>query len=87
MEVLSNETAEYDRGEKFKKYQQLNTFVEYLLVSQHKIWVEVFFKQANAERHLVDFWQYYSYNSLEEKIRLHSLEIELSMSEFYEGIF
>lgn len=82
VEVLSNETAEYDRGEKFKKYQQLNSFVEYVLISQHKVWVEVFFKQAN-----VDFWQYYSYNSLEEKIRLHSLEIELSMAELYEGIF
>lgn len=82
VEVLSNETAEYDRGEKFKKYQKLNTFEEYVLISQHKVWVEVFFKQAS-----VDFWQYYSYNSLEEKIRLHSLEIELSMAELYEGIF
>lgn len=48
VEVLSNETAEYVRGEKFKKYQQLNTFVEYELISQHKVWVEVFFKQATV---------------------------------------
>lgn len=82
VEVLSNETAEYDRDEKFKKYQQLSTFVEYLLISQHKTWVEVFFKQES-----VDFWQYRSYNSLDEKIPLRSLEIELSMQELYEGIF
>lgn len=36
VEVLSSETAEYDRGEKFKKYQKLNTFVEYVLILQHK---------------------------------------------------
>ena len=82
VEVLSNETAEYDRDEKFKRYQQINTFVEYMLISQHKLWVEVFFKPPN-----VDFWQYRSYNSLEEKIQFRSLEIELSMAELYEGIF
>ena len=49
VEVFSNETAEYDREEKFKKYQKLNTFVEYVLISQHKVWVEVFFKQANVD--------------------------------------
>ena len=31
--VLSNETAEYDKGEKFKLYQKLNTFVKYVLIS------------------------------------------------------
>ncbi len=82
VEVLSNETTEYDRSEKFKKYQKLSTFVEYVLISQHKTWVEVFFKQAN-----VDFWQYRSYDSLEEKIQIRSLEIELSMQELYDGIF
>ena len=82
VEVLSNETAEYDREDKFKKYQQLSSFVEYVLISQHKTWVEVFFKQEN-----VDFWQYRSYNSLEEKIQLRSLEIELPMDELYDGIF
>ncbi len=82
VEVLSNETAEYDRDEKFKRYQQISTFVEYVLISQHKIGVEVFFKPPN-----VDFWQYRSYNSLEEKIQLRSLKIELSMQELYAGIF
>lgn len=65
VEVLSDETAEFDREEKFKKYQQMTTFVEYVLISQHKVWVEVFFKPPN-----VDFWQYRSYNTLEEKMQL-----------------
>jgi Uma2 family endonuclease len=82
VEVLLKETADYYRGEKFKKYQKINTFVEYVLISQNKFWVEVFFKQAN-----VDFWQYYSYNPVDEKNRLQSLEIELSIEELYEGFF
>lgn len=43
VEVLLNETTEYDRGEKFKNYEQLSTFVEYMLILRHKTWVEVFF--------------------------------------------
>jgi Uma2 family endonuclease len=82
VEVLSDETADYDRGEKFKKYQNIDTFVEYVLISQHKVWVDVFFKKQGY-----DFWQYYSYNSLEENIELRSLEITISMQELYDGIF
>lgn len=47
----------------------------------------MFFKQSGAERRPYDFWRYSSYDSLEEKIQLRSLEIELSMTELYEGIF
>ena len=82
VEVLSDETAEYDRDEKFKKYQQIDTFVEYVLISQHKAWVDVFFRKAGF-----DFWQYYSYNSLEENIELRSSEVTISMQELYDGIF
>lgn len=82
VEVLSSETEEYDRGTKFDKYQQMETFVEYVLVSQNRPWVEVFFKPQD-----IAFWQYKAYYTLEDIIVLRSLDIEISMKDLYEGVF
>lgn len=48
VEVLSDSTALYDRQGKFQAYQTINSFREYVLVSQDEILVEVFFKPENA---------------------------------------
>lgn len=82
VEVLSAETEEYDRGAKFEKYQQIESFVEYVLISQNRPWVETFFRPKDSV-----FWQYKAYYTLEDMIMLRSLEIEVSMKDLYEGVF
>ena len=42
VEVLSDSTEGYDRGEKFGHYQRITSLKEYVLVSQHTPRVEVF---------------------------------------------
>lgn len=42
VEVLSDSTEKYDRGEKFAHYQRIPSLVEYVLVSQHEPRIEVF---------------------------------------------
>jgi Uma2 family endonuclease len=42
VEVLSDSTERYDRGEKFAHYQRLPSLKEYVLVSQHGPRIEVF---------------------------------------------
>ena len=42
VEVLSNSTESYDRGEKFARYMQIPSLEEYVLVSQHERRIEVF---------------------------------------------
>ncbi|CAN5695663.1 Uma2 family endonuclease [soil metagenome] len=42
VEVLSDSTAEYDRGEKFAHFMTILSLKEYVLVSQHEPKIEVF---------------------------------------------
>lgn len=78
VEVLSKSTALYDREEKFQAYQNLKSFQEYILVSQDKVLVEVFYKAHDAV-----FWQYRSYTKLEDIIELKSVDIEISLNDIY----
>lgn len=48
VEVLSDSTEAYDRGEKFRQYKRLPTFREYLLVSQAEPLIEVFRRDGDA---------------------------------------
>ena len=47
VEVLSESTANYDRGEKFKLYRNIPTLQEYILISQSEMHIEQFAKTAD----------------------------------------
>lgn len=47
VEVLSERTEAFDRGDKFSNYRQLESLQEYVLISQTRQQVEVF--RRNAE--------------------------------------
>jgi Uma2 family endonuclease len=49
VEVLSDSTEEYDRGVKFEHYQQIPTLIEYVLVSQRQVLIEVFRRRGPGE--------------------------------------
>lgn len=78
VEVLSESTALYDREFKFQAYQSMASFQEYILVSQDKIFIEVYYKASGA-----DFWQYRVYNNLTDNIELKSIEVDISLSDIY----
>ena len=46
VEVLSPSTEAYDRGDKFAHYRQLESLQEYILVSQDKVRVDHYVRQA-----------------------------------------
>jgi len=48
VEVLSDSTERYDRGDKFEQYEKIPSFREYVLVSQKKMRIEHFAKQADG---------------------------------------
>src|SRR2546423_6692443 len=57
IEVLSESTESFDRGEKFKRYQLWNlTLTDYLLVAQTRPVIEHFIRQADGS------WSYYLYS-------------------------
>ncbi len=83
IEVLSPSTEAYDRGEKFRKYRSLPSFCEYLLVSQVEPYIEQYY---NINRDSNDRWQWQVYDSIEKSIVLHSLNIEVPLTEIYRRI-
>ncbi|MCX8210095.1 MAG: Uma2 family endonuclease [Lewinella sp.] len=46
IEVLSETTADYDRGGKFRAYRQLESFKEYLLIDSRKLLVDYFYQEV-----------------------------------------
>ena len=78
VEVLPDSTALYDRKLKFRAYQSMDSFQEYILVSQDKIFIEVYYKTDGAV-----FWQYRVHNHLSDNVVLKSIDVEIPLSEIY----
>ncbi len=80
-EVLSPSTENYDRTTKFQKYRMGNeTLTDYILVSQDKIFVEHFTKQAGGD------WLYRSYGEIGDVLRIETIECDLDLREIYDRI-
>ena len=85
VEVLSPSTEGYDRGEKFRKYRSIPSLAEYLLISQSEPYIEHYFK-ANSKSENSDIWQLQICDRLEQTMKLHSLNIEILLTEIYRRI-
>jgi Uma2 family endonuclease len=48
IEVLSDSTEAYDRGQKFAHYRQIPSLREYVLASQHEARLEAYYKNAEG---------------------------------------
>lgn len=83
VEVLSPSTESYDRGEKFRKYRSLASFCEYLLVSQTEPYIEQY---HNLDRTRNDRWLWQVHADLDRSIVLHSLNLEVPLTEIYRRI-
>ena len=80
VEVLSETTEAYDRGEKFRHYRQMPALKEYLLVSQRLPRIEQFLRGSNDE------WTLRTAEGPEAALRLPSLEVTLELGEVFAGV-
>jgi Uma2 family endonuclease len=80
VEVLSDSTASYDRGEKFLNYRQLPSLQEYVLVSQSLPLVEHYSRQSASS------WVFTVHSGLDATVFLPSLSATLSLREIYRRI-
>ncbi len=80
-EVLSPESAEYDRGDKFVAYRKIASLSHYLLVAPDRVGIDYFFKTDENR------WLMASYQSPEQCFVLHGLEAEVSVGAVYQGLF
>jgi Uma2 family endonuclease len=80
IEVLSESTEAYDRGDKFTHYKSISSFSEYLLIAQHRPHITHLVKRADGS------WIYNEYNDLAAVVRIETLNCELPVSEVYENV-
>ncbi len=76
IEVLSDSTAGYDRGEKFIRYRQLESLQEYILISQDQVQVDHYLRQGKQ-------WVLSEFSALEDVLPLVSIGAELSLHQIY----
>lgn len=79
-EVLSPSTAAYDLGDKFTAYQSIDSFVEYLLISQDRPHVIQHIRQIEGG------WLRLEFDGTEAEVPIESLGISLSLREIYERV-
>ena len=81
IEVLSDSTADFDRGDKFHRYQLWNpTLTDYILVSQHLPKVEHYVRQSDGS------WNYRIYDNLEAECAIDSIESKLKLADVFHRI-
>lgn len=81
IEVLSDSTEAYDRGDKFSYYRQLHSLKEYLLVSQKIKKMELFQKKQNG------FWFFTETKKEQLDLSITSINCTLNINDVYEKVF
>lgn len=76
-EVLSESTEKYDRGAKSERYRAVPTLAEYMLVSQERVHIELYTRQANGG------WTLREWNDPAAEIELASVGCRLKIAEVY----
>ena len=78
VEVLSKSTEEYDKNDKFFTYQNIESFQEYVLISQNKPVVQQFIRQKDGN------WKIKATIGLNSKVYFESVETELLINDIYD---
>lgn len=78
VEVLSKSTEEYDKNDKFFTYQNIESFQEYVLISQNKPVVQQFIRQKDGN------WKIKATIGLNSKVYFESVETELLINNLYD---
>ena len=79
-EVLSPSTETFDRGDKFRRYRQLELLTDYVLVCGYRRRVDHYRVQENG------IWVCEEYTHPKSCFRLASLDCDLPLAEIYEGV-
>jgi len=84
IEILSESTRNYDRGEKFRLYLQLPSLLDYMLIEQGMPLVDHYTLTAGGNQ--LNRWTQHQHTALNESVALESLGIELPLSDIYTGV-
>ncbi len=79
IEVLSDSTERYDRGEKFAHYRRLESLREYVLVAQDRMQIERYVREG-------DEWRLTVVGEPNDTLELPSIGCVLRLAEVYERV-
>ncbi len=77
IEILSDSTEGYDRGQKFQNYRSIESLDEYVLVSQNAARIEKYVKHGDG------FWLLSEAAGLDGSITLASIDCTISLADVY----
>jgi Uma2 family endonuclease len=77
VEVLSESTAIYDRGDKFRYYMQLPSLQEYILIEQDQQVIQTFFREGQNS------WKMNLYDQPGAVVLIRSVQAEIPLESFY----
>ena len=80
IEVLSPSTENYDKEGKFAAYRTIESFQEYVLISQTNIYGEKFVKRGEKQ------WLFQEYHQEDQKIDLKLHNISLNFTDIYDKV-
>lgn len=80
IEILSPSTRNYDKGEKFTLYREIDSLQEYILIDSERIMVEKFIRNADNS------WQLTDYKTIEQSFSIATVSIEMQLKDIYEGV-
>ena len=80
IEILSDSTEAFDRGDKFNDYQTLDSLQEYVLVDSKQQRVEIY------QRDTAGRWFYQSHTPITQNIPLQSIDLNLDFIALYEDV-
>ncbi|AFZ45541.1 protein of unknown function DUF820 [Halothece sp. PCC 7418] len=80
VEVLSDSTEAFDRGDKFIDYQTIETLKEYLLISTKQKRIDYFQRTSEGN------WLLKFYRSDDESLNLQTINSQISVSTTYEDV-
>jgi Uma2 family endonuclease len=80
VEVLSDSTKNYDRGEKFQFYRSIPTVQEYTLIDRYTFHVEQCYLETPGKWALVD------YKQLAEILKFAKIDFQISLRDIYQRV-
>jgi Uma2 family endonuclease len=80
IEVMSESTEKYDRGVKFRHYQQIKSLQEYVLVAQDDAAIDQYVRQPNGK------WELTNITGLESELILATVTAKIAMKDVYTDV-
>ena len=80
IEVLSESTEKYDRGDKFFFYKQLPSLKEYILIDQYQAQIDIYERKG-------DLWKISRIEGMGENLTIPSISVEIPLENIYRDVF